>query len=64
MRRRPRTVHSVRGGVARPVALAWLVFFTALQWSVVRYRIPIVAALTAATLALALLAVGRLAGHA
>ena len=41
---------------AAPVvfALAWLVFFTALQWSVVRYRIPIVAALTAATLALAL----------
>jgi glycosyl transferase family 87 len=35
-------------------ALAWLVFFTALQWSVVRYRIPIVAALTAATVALAL----------
>ena len=35
-------------------ALAWLVFFTALQWSVVRYRIPIVATLTAATVALAL----------
>jgi hypothetical protein len=34
--------------------LAWLVFFTALQWSVVRYRIPIVVALTAATVALAL----------
>ncbi|SDO84414.1 Protein of unknown function [Pedococcus dokdonensis] len=39
-----------------PVAfpLGWLVYFTALQWSVVRYRIPIVAALTAATIALAL----------
>jgi hypothetical protein len=34
--------------------LGWLLFFTALQWSVVRYRIPIVATLTAATLALAL----------
>jgi hypothetical protein len=34
--------------------LAWLVFFTALQWSVVRYRLPIVAALTGATIALAL----------
>ncbi len=34
--------------------LAWLVFFTALQWSVVRYRIAIVAALTAAAVALAL----------
>jgi hypothetical protein len=34
--------------------LAWLVFFTALQWSVVRYRIPIVVALTAAMMALAL----------
>jgi hypothetical protein len=33
--------------------LAWLAFFTALQWSVVRYRIPIVAVLTAATVALA-----------
>jgi hypothetical protein len=35
-------------------AVGWLVFFTALQWSVVRYRIPIVAALTAGTLALGL----------
>ncbi|TPG18301.1 glycosyltransferase 87 family protein [Pedococcus bigeumensis] len=35
-------------------ALGWLLFFTALQWSVVRYRIPIVATLTAATAALAL----------
>ena len=46
------SARSVVGSVALP--LAWLVFFTALQWSVVRYRIPIVAALTAATLALAL----------
>lgn len=43
---------SLVASVAFP--LAWLVFFTALQWSVVRYRIPIVAALTAATVALAL----------
>lgn len=43
---------SVVASFAFPVA--WLVFFTALQWSVVRYRIPIVAALTAATLALAI----------
>ena len=35
-------------------AAAWLVFFTALQWSVVRYEVLIVAALTAATVALAL----------
>ncbi|WP_270889112.1 hypothetical protein [Pedococcus sp. 5OH_020] len=35
-------------------AVAWLLFFTALQWSVVRYRIPIVAALSAGTVALAL----------
>ncbi len=35
-------------------ALGWLLFFTALQWSVVRYRIPIVATLTVATVALAL----------
>lgn len=35
-------------------AVAWLVFFTALQWSVVRYRIPIVVALLAATIGLAL----------
>ena len=46
------SARSVVASVALP--LAWLVFFTALQWSVVRYRIPIVAALTAATLALAL----------
>lgn len=35
-------------------AVAWLVFFTVLQWSVVRYRIPIVATLTLATVALGL----------
>ncbi|MGO4343305.1 hypothetical protein [Pedococcus sp. 2YAF34] len=35
-------------------AVAWLVFFTVLQWSVVRYRVPIVATLTVATVALAL----------
>jgi hypothetical protein len=38
---------------ATAFAVAWLVYFTALQWSVVRYRIPIVAALTLSTLALA-----------
>jgi hypothetical protein len=39
---------------ATVLAVAWLVFFTVLQWSVVRYRIPIVATLTVATVALAL----------
>ncbi|KQU70331.1 DUF2029 domain-containing protein [Phycicoccus sp. Root101] len=39
---------------ATVLAVAWLVFFTVLQWSVVRYRIPIVATLTLATVALAL----------
>lgn len=43
-----------RPSQATVFAVAWLVFFTVLQWSVVRYRIPIVATLTAATLALAL----------
>ncbi|NYG05600.1 hypothetical protein BJ986_000087 [Phycicoccus badiiscoriae] len=53
--RRPASGPSTRSvAVSSSVfALAWLVFFTALQWSVVRYRIPIVAALTAATIALA-----------
>src|SRR6476661_4847176 len=32
----------------------WLLFFTALQWRVVRYRIPIVATLTACTISLSL----------
>src|SRR5690349_9698275 len=45
---------SARSVASFAFAVAWLVFFTALQWSVVRYRIPIVAALTAATVALAL----------
>jgi hypothetical protein len=35
-------------------AVAWLAYFTALQWSVVRYRLVIVAVLAAAALALAL----------
>lgn len=55
---------------ATTFAVAWLVYFTALQWSVVRYRIPIVAALTASTLALAWwqwrgreLTLGRAAGE-
>ncbi len=34
-------------------AIAWLGFFAALQWSVVRFRLPIVATLTGATVALA-----------
>lgn len=33
---------------------AWLVFFTALQWSVVRYEVPIVATLVVAAVALGL----------
>ncbi|MFC8501425.1 hypothetical protein ACFUC1_03630 [Pedococcus sp. NPDC057267] len=36
------------------LAVAWLAYFTALQWSVVRYRIPIVAVLTLAAVGLAL----------
>ncbi len=43
-----------RPSQATVLAVAWLMFFTVLQWSVVRYRIPIVATLTLATLALAL----------
>src|SRR5687767_4560133 len=35
------------------LTVGWLAYFTALQWSVVRYRIPIVATLTVATVALA-----------
>ena len=45
---------SPRPDRATVFAVAWLVFFTALQWSVVRYRLPIVATLTLATVALAL----------
>jgi hypothetical protein len=54
--RRHRLGPSPRSGAvsAWVFAVGWLVFFTALQWSVVRYRIPIVAALTAGTVALAL----------
>ena len=49
-----RTSSSRHTGQATALAVAWLVFFTALQWSVVRYRVPIVVALTATTVALAL----------
>ena len=49
--RRPSRALSSR---AAAFAVAWLVFFTVLQWSVVRYRIPIVATLTLATVLLAL----------
>jgi hypothetical protein len=35
-------------------AVAWLAYFTALQWSVVRYRVAIVAVLAASAVALAL----------
>ncbi|QGN57567.1 glycosyltransferase family 87 protein [Nostocoides sp. HKS02] len=50
------TTPSARGTAVAAIAfaVAWLVFFTVLQWSVVRYRVPIVVALTAATVALAL----------
>ncbi len=34
-------------------ALAWLAYFTALQWSVVRFKVPIVVILTACAVALA-----------
>lgn len=34
-------------------AVAWLAFFTALQWSVVRFKVPIVVILTASAMALA-----------
>lgn len=34
-------------------AVAWLAFFTALQWSVVRFKVPIVAILTVSAVALA-----------
>ena len=40
------------GGIV--LAVAWLAYFAALQWSVVRYRIPIVAVLTLAAVGLAL----------
>src|SRR5689334_23230744 len=50
VRWRPRLPHA--GGTA--FALAWLVYFTMLQWSVVRFRIAIVATLTLAAVGLAL----------
>lgn len=43
---------NMRAGVA--FGVSWTVYFAALQWSVVRYRIPIVAVLTLATVGLAL----------
>ena len=53
--RRPASGPSTRSVAVSTFAfpLAWLAFFTALQWSVVRYRVPIVVTLTAATVALA-----------
>ncbi|MGA8980896.1 MAG: hypothetical protein WB473_17430 [Pedococcus sp.] len=50
----PSGARTHRPSQATAFAVAWLVFFTVLQWSVVRYRIPIVATLALATLALAL----------
>jgi hypothetical protein len=35
------------------LAVAWLAYFTALQWSVVRFKVPIVAVLTVSAVALA-----------
>ena len=43
-----------RSSQAIAFAVAWLAYFTALQWSVVRFRVAIVAVLTASTLALAI----------
>jgi hypothetical protein len=40
-----------RGSLA--FAVVWLAFFTSLQWSVVRFKVPIVVVLTASALALA-----------
>ena len=42
----------------RPSWLAWLAYFGVLQWSVVRFRVPIVLVLTACTLAAGVVAVG------
>ena len=39
--------------VPAAVALTWVAYFAVLQWSVVRFRVPIVLVLTACTLALA-----------
>ena len=38
---------------ARAFGLAWLAYFTALQWSVVRFKVPIVVILTVSAVALA-----------
>ena len=43
-----------RSSQAIAFAVAWLAYFTALQWSGVRFRVAIVAVLTASTLALAI----------
>jgi hypothetical protein len=45
-RRRPQALPAA-------VALTWVAYFAVLQWSVVRFRVPIVVVLTACTLALA-----------
>jgi hypothetical protein len=45
-RRRPQALPAA-------VALAWVAYFAVLQWSVVRFRVPIVVVLTVCTLALA-----------
>src|SRR5690348_1054655 len=50
---RPRALAAV-GGPGVLFAVAWLAFFTMLQWSVVRFRIPIVATLCVCTVGLAL----------
>ena len=42
---------------ALALAVAWLAYFTALQWSVVRFKVPIVVVLTASAVALAAVAV-------
>jgi hypothetical protein len=39
---------------ALALAVVWLAFFTSLQWSVVRFKVPIVVVLTASAVALAL----------
>lgn len=41
------------------LAVAWLAYFTALQWSVVRFKVPIVLALTACAVGLAVWQVRR-----
>ena len=52
---RPLDVRAARPErVATLLAVAWLAYFGVLQWSVVRFRVPIVAVLTLAAVALAL----------